>query len=401
MKPQDGNRSQDKAAALAASPKRTNDPDSLSELDQKIRARIQKYDELPVVYANLWSKLLFGRAFKLQFPIPVPQPAWMKSILGVLERKWTPRDLDTVKIDRPIFVVGLPRSGTTLLHYLLSAHPRAAYINNVMNTLPDTILAIERVRSLLKLNISGDRHLRDSIEVDFTSPSEPIMAWQIWTRQNLYDLEFKKLSAASLGADAVHRIKSDIRKVLLASHLDGPRFVCKYPYFSMQMPLLQELFPDAKFVHIVRRPDSVAHSMIKLFLLIEHQRQWVNHPTVKTLIPYPRVPSLKKLIETLGPESTTTTATVWKEAIEELQSDRPKIRNLLEVRYEDLVGNPEVTLEKILSFCELEKPSPTSGKFWREFAKIGKLRHQSTYPAAPEIWSVVRETAKTYGYFEN
>ncbi len=374
--------------------------ESLDLLDQKIRGRIQKYDEVPVVYANFWSKLLFGRAFKLQFPIPIPQPEWMKSALGFLERKLTPPNLDATKIDRPIFVIGLPRSGTTLLHYLLSAHPKSAYINNVMNTLPDSILAIERVRSFLKLNISGDRHLRDSIEVDFTSPSEPIMAWQIWTRQDLYDLNFKKLSAAGLGPKAVDRIKTDVRKVLLASKLEGSRFVCKYPYFSMQMPLLQELFPDAKFVHIVRRPDSVAHSMIKLYLLIEHQRQWVKHPTVKTLIPYPRVPSLQKLIDAHGPESTLTTATVWKEAIQELRSDIPKIKNIFEVRYEDLVAAPESTLDKILAFCELEKPAPENGKFWREFKKIGKLRHRSEYPAAPEIWEIVREEAMHYSYRE-
>ncbi len=368
------------------------------ELNQKIKTRISSFDELPVQYANFWSKLLFGRAFKLQFPIPVPQPAWMKGILGFLERRLTPKNLEDIKIEKPIFIVGLPRSGTTLLDYILSAHPRAAYLSNVMNTLPDTILAIECVRRALKLNISGDRHLKDSIPVDFTTASEPIMHWQIWTGTSLYDLRYKKFSRASLGEAAVSRMKTDIRKVLHSSGIQNPRFVCKYPYFSMQMPLLQEIFPDAKFIHIVRRPDEVAHSLVKLYLLIEHQRVWVKHPSVKTLIPYPRTQYLEAMIRSHGPESVLTTATVWKEAIQEFKRDAPQINHVMEIRYEDLMKDPKTSLDQILSFCELEKPSSEYRPFWNEFEKIGKLRHKNNYPVSPEVLDLVGDVARQYGY---
>lgn len=375
----------------------------LEEFGQKVDDRLSRYDAMPVKYANLWSRLLFGRAFKLQFPIPIPQPGWMKGVLGAWEKQLTPPDLDSMPIEKPIFIVGLPRSGTTLLHYLLCAHERAAYLSNVMNTLPDTILAIERARKLLGLNIWGDRHLKDSIEVDFTSPTEPIMHWGIWTGQDLYDLAYRSITP---DAASVARMKRDIRKVQLSSGAPRPRFVCKYPYFSMQMPMLEKIFPDAKFIHIVRDPQAVTQSMIKLYLLIEHQRLLVEHPTVKTLIPYPRTPSLAKLIAEHGPEDVRTTATVWKETIEAVRRDSPGLRNFHEVRHEDLVADPKRVFDGILKFCELESPAPGNTKFRGEFAKIGKLRHENSYAKstakAKSDQALVREitgdVARHYGY---
>jgi len=369
----------------------------LEEFGRKVDDRLVGYDAKPVKYANFWSRMLFGRAFELQFPIPVPQPEWMKSVLGAWEKKLSPPGLDRLPIEKPIFVVGLPRSGTTLLHYLLCSHERAAFLSNVMNTLPDTILAIERARKLLGLNIWGDRHLKDSIEVDFTSPTEPIMHWGIWTGQDLYDLQYRPLS---LDEDAIARMKRDVRKVLISSGVPRPRFVCKYPYFSMQMPMLRRIFPDAKFIHIVRNPEAVAQSMIKLYLLIEHQRLLVRHPTVKTLIPYPRTPSLSRLIASFGPEDVRTTATVWKETVEAVRRDGPALgaESFLELRHEDLVARPREELARVLEFCELEWPADSNAGFAREFGKIGKLRHRNAYVADPVVREITGEVARQYGY---
>ena len=43
-----------------------------------------------------------------------------------LDRQWTPQPAVSIRGLRPVFIVGLPRSGTTLLSALLGAHPRVA-----------------------------------------------------------------------------------------------------------------------------------------------------------------------------------------------------------------------------------------------------------------------------------
>src|SRR5579885_1085122 len=94
-------------------------------------------------YANWWSKLLFKKAFEQQFVIPVPPPWIMRAGLKLLENTVFRRDLSRIKIDRPIFIVGLPRSGTSILYDLLCAHEQAAYVTNCINAFPEAPIAIE------------------------------------------------------------------------------------------------------------------------------------------------------------------------------------------------------------------------------------------------------------------
>ena len=371
----------------------------LREFEKKLDQRIARYEPAPVVYANFWSKLFFAHAFRNQFAVPLPQPAWVDWLMERIESASIPAGLDAIPIRAPIFVVGLPRSGTTLLHYLLAAHDDATGFTNIMNSFPNALLAIDRIQRALRLNIRGDRHLRDSVEVNFTSPSEPIMPWQAWTGQDMYDLTFRRLARRDLGEAAVARIHRDVRKVLHASRLENPRFVCKYPYFATQMPVLREIFPDARFIHIVRDPKRVCPSMAKLYLLIEHQRLLVRHPSVKTIVPYPRVPSLKALIDRHGPESPTTTATVWKETADLIENDGAAMEgNLFQIRYEDLLDRPAETMAGVFEFARLRAPAPENARYAAEFAKIGKLRHENRYVALPEIERIAGSTARRYGY---
>lgn len=369
---------------------------TLKELEKKISVRMHSYVPLPVEYANFWSKLFFAKSFEDQFAVPLPQPRWIEKTLELLETRITPKDLDTIPIDRPIFVIGLPRSGTTLLHYLLSYQGETSGFTNIMNSFPNAPIAISRIQKLLNLNIRGDRHLKDSVPVDFTSPSEPIMFWQNWTKQDVYDLTYRPMTRASVGEDVIQRMHRDVRKALSIG--GKSRFVCKYPYFSTQIPFLAEAFPDAHFIHIIRNPLEVAHSMVKLYQLIEHQRLLVNHPTMKTIIPYPRTPSLKDLIEREGPESLVTTSTVWKETVEGLDRDRHRVAHYCEVRYEDLLAEPAKTTARIFEFAGLKTPSSSNTRYMEEFQNIGKIRHKTEYPVSPVIASLTSDAARAHGY---
>ena len=350
------------------------------------------------VYANWWSRLFFAKSFEQQFFIPVPRSAIEYSLMRMIERWKFSESHRGLSIDRPVFIVGLPRSGTTLLYNLICAHERAAYVTNSMNSFTDAVCTIEWLRKKLNLNIRGERFLQDSIEADFGSPSEPIMFWGKWAGRNVDDLSWSELRARDLGPEKVAEIHEDVRRILYSFGGENRRFVCKYPIFQTELRLLQDLFPDAKFIHIVRDGRPTANSLAKLYHLSNAQIAKIKHPWVKHIVPYPRVPGLAKYVKEFGPDDLRTTAHVWKDAIGIVEKTRPDLRSFMEIRYEDLLTNPHRMMADIFDFCELDWPAASNAAFADQFAGIGVTRHKNAYRDYAVIEEIAGETLRKYNY---
>jgi tetratricopeptide (TPR) repeat protein len=134
---------------------------------------------------------------------------------------WTRTANDDASEGRPaghVFLLGFPRSGTTLLEQVLASHP--------------DIRALEE-RDLLA----------DMAQTYLTS-----------------EAGLSKL--ASLGPDVLATHRSNYWKQVGDSGLDikGKVFVDKLPMHTVKLPLIAKLFPDAKIIFAVRDPRDVVLS---------------------------------------------------------------------------------------------------------------------------------------------
>ncbi len=351
-----------------------------------------------IQYANWLSKLLFAKSFEEQFIIPVPRSSLEYAILRGIEKIFFGRAYQGQRIDRPIFILGLPRSGTTLLYNLICAHESAAYITNCMNAYPHSPMTIEWMRKFFHLNIKGERFLQDSIITDFGSPSEPIMFWGNWVQRTEEDLVWPRLRKSDLTPAQITRIETDIRKIMATFGRENARFVCKYPVFQSEVHLLKDLFPDARFIHIVRDGRMVANSLVKLYDLINGQIIKINHPTVQHLVPYPRVPKLPEYIEKYGERDLRCTSHVWADAIQMVEDAKPAIGPVLEIKYEDLVASPGPEMRRIFQFCELPYPAAGNTEYSGHFSSIGRLSHKNSYSGFEVVEREVPEMLKKWGY---
>ena len=118
--------------------------------------------------------------------------------------------------DSPVFVVGFPRSGTTLLEQMLDAHPQ-------LQSMDETPF-FERLAS--KLRAHDPRILRDLAVL----------------RQ--YDCDELRKKYFLLTAERIQR-------------RPGTQLVDKNPLNMMWLPLIHRLFPRAKFILCVRHPCDV------------------------------------------------------------------------------------------------------------------------------------------------
>jgi len=136
----------------------------------------------------------------------------------------------TAIIDRPVFIVGPHRSGTTLLYGILDRHPDVGCMVRCNHRFPAHPLLASIARTLLR---------------GTTKPHEAQRFWDyLWPGPD------DTMTADDLTAEQATFYASTVERVL---RLRGrTRFVAKYPRLSLRIGWLNALFPDAKFLHMAR-----------------------------------------------------------------------------------------------------------------------------------------------------
>ncbi len=133
-------------------------------------------------------------------------------------RAWKPVEAPATQ-DSPVFVVGFPRSGTTMLEQMLDAHPGLAS----MDERPFVQHVIERMQAM---GLQYPEHLGE-------------------------------LDAERCAILRDHYWRSTRTVVALEP---GQRLVDKNPLTMLRLPLLVRLFPKAKIIFVVRNPCDVVLS---------------------------------------------------------------------------------------------------------------------------------------------
>lgn len=202
-------------------------------------------------------------------------------------------------------IVGSGRSGTTLLRAMLDSHsemaipPESHFI---------TRLAEQRARYEL-----GERFAVEAFVGDLVRQRR-FRAWGI-SEPELLDL--LRRSVPRDYPEAIRRIFG-----LYAQRRGKARFGDKTPGYVSEIGQLAELLPEARFLHIVRDGRDV---------------------------------TLSYLERSFGPESIAAGAVRWRELVDAGMSAGAELgeRRYLEIRYEELVAQPEATLRSVCEFLEL------------------------------------------------
>lgn len=364
----------------------------------------QAWSEQSVEFPNWLSRLFLKRAFSRQFIIP-PSPPWLlEQYLIHYENRVLKPQVSDIAIDRPIFLIGLHRSGTTLLQDLLCLHPQLGYINNAMPSFRRCFCAAEHFRKKLKLDFRGQRMLGDSVEITAGSPNEGVAFWREWLGEDHYDLACRRLTRRDLSPEQIEKIYDSIRKILWCYEGRATRFFCKNPSLLAHLELLAELFPDARFVHIVRDARSCANSMVKLYRLEQAQLDRIRasgkHGVYDTrpYVAFPRLPRLAEYVERFGADSIETTARLWNDALSEVERVRPSLPSLYEVRYEDILADPHHEISRIVDFCELPPFRAEQADYWRKIETVGRLQHTNQYANFSRIEELCSDNLVKYGY---
>ncbi len=294
-----------------------------------------------------------------------------------------------------------------MLQDILCMHPDLAYINNTMDMYKRSFCAAEDIRKKLNLNFNMERFLKDSVEVKIDSPNEGYTFWQKWFKEDPCSLDYTERTISDFSAKDLEQIKQSIRKIIWCYKGQNKRFFCKNPALLPYLPLLQDIFPDAKFIHIVRDARNCSNSMVKFYGLMQKQFNKIKYklPDIACdgdFIPYPRLPKLKENIQKYGAADIRTTANIWNDGINFVNQNKNRIANFYEIRYEDILTNPQAEIFKIIEFCELAAIKPEQERFFQKLNQVGKVNHSqiNKYGNFDIVESICRDNLVLYDYLQ-
>ena len=220
------------------------------------------------------------------------------------------------EIKQPLFIIGCGRSGTTILGTAMSYHPQITYLN------------------------------------------EPRNLWyscypmtDIWT-ENAKEKK-GKLVMTRVDADPKRSRKLRQKFYAITQKSGKPILVEKLPINTFRLDFISQIFPDARFIHIVRNGLEVARSIETLC----HQGQWfASHPYKWDLLA--EYASLRQETSTLPTccESYYEKGLLeWRlstEAVFIFKKTFPEAR-FYEISYKEFLHDPVITMHNIFSFIDI------------------------------------------------
>ncbi len=294
------------------------------------------------VAPRYWGKL--GRALLL---------TTLVSPLRVAERLRYGRHVAQTALDgQPLFILGFARSGTTHLHNLLQQDPRYGTVSTFQSIVPTFFLigrgwlkrrmakSLPATRPMDNVRLSLDAPVEEEVAISNTCSLSPIHHLSFPRRARTY-LD-KYLTMQGLTKEELARWDRVYLDVLRKATFDSvgggggvKPLVLKSPNNTGRIPHLLRLFPDAKFIHIVRNPYLVHPSMMYM---------------------YQQVLPLFQLQVGAAEDMEAHVLHAYKVVMQQYLHDRDLIPsgNLAEVYFEDLERRPLAELERL--YAELSLP---------------------------------------------
>jgi hypothetical protein len=199
-----------------------------------------------------------------------------------------------------LFIVGVPRSGTTLLRLMCDAHPDLS-IPPEMGFIP----------AVADLRGRGDELRKAFLNV--------VTGTTTWEDANIERAQFEQ----ALGEIEPFTVAEGVRAFyrIYAARFGKSRYGDKTPFYCLHMDAIERLLPEVRFVHIIRDGRDVALSQRGLWFAPGNRIEELAHQ--------------------------------WRSWIMTARRQGRRRRHYLEVRYEELIEDVPGVLRRVCDFAGL------------------------------------------------
>lgn len=288
-----------------------------------------------------------------------------------------------MKISRPIVVTGSGRNGSSMFVKIFGAHPGLAWLSPICSKMPSRPWLNRMLVQATEYPVIG-AYLRHR-----TGPQECFPFWEhccTGFRETLRDL---------VAADVTDKNRARIPKILSQMLTDKKnRLLLKITGWP-RIGFLREIFPDAKFIHLLRDGRAVANSCLNVPwwrgwrgpehwrwgpLSPAHREEWEKHD--------------RSFVALAGIQ--------WNMLMDAMELAKGQLapENLLEIKFEDVCADPNRLFKQVVEFCELEWSPVFENRLKSYRLKLTnhKWKQELSKDQQRILNDVVREHLVRYGY---
>lgn len=347
-----------------------------------------------------WLRMLVRNRFALHWrcwylAVIITLMSLLNTLLCGVQSLIFGRRIRRTKISKPpIFILGHWRTGTTLLHEMLILDGRHGYPTTYECMEPNHFLLSESFFTNWLWFLMPVRRPMDNMAAGFDRPQEdefglcmlgrpsPYLSIAFPNRPRQFE-EYYDLEKVPPRARARWK-RTFLYFLRLITYRQGKRLVLKSPPHTCRIKILQEMFPDAIFIHIIRDPFVVFPSTVHLWKAL-YEKQGLQRPKFRGLEEY--------VFET------------YLRMYNKLEETRHLVdpSRFYELRYEDLVRDPIEqmrTLYEHLQLGDFDRVLPRLESYLESVSGYETNKYELTGEQRAEIrrrWSSVIER---YGYGE-
>jgi omega-hydroxy-beta-dihydromenaquinone-9 sulfotransferase len=216
---------------------------------------------------------------------------------------------------RSVFIVGCPRSGTSVFFKTFSQHPSFAFTTNLTRRFRSHFPLVRMAEML------GGKH-------------RPVEAAALW--KGLWPTGVVERTAEDLTESQRRRLLKMVRGHI--RHFGRPVFLNKKPGMALRIRWLAAALPGCRIIHVLRDGRSVANSILEQCKKADKRWSYVGREM------WPELGSMNYARFSGGLWSRITR--VCDDACQTLPREQ-----VLTVRYEDFVSNTAGTLSDAADFC--------------------------------------------------
>jgi LPS sulfotransferase NodH len=291
--------------------------------------------------------------------------------------------------DDPVFIIGHWRTGSTYLHQLLALDDKLVTPNVFQVSAVDSFLVSEKYYKPVMTSMMQPTRPMDNVPLGFYEPQEDEYALIKMTPDSpLEKMLFPKNGEYFLnGYKDFYPQNPELWKkmfynfCLRLSFIDGKRVLLKNPFHSMRLPLLREMFPNARFIHIHRHPYAVVPSTIHMWHIVGNENKLKNR-------------SSKYSVEEVSEVLNRLLAYVQKHL-----KDIPE-GNKTEVSFDELENDPAGTVKKIYKELNMIPASGFEQKLDEKIAQTKKHK-KNEYTLSEQDKEIIKNTLGKHFIYYN
>ncbi len=184
--------------------------------------------------------------------IDISRPLW-----GIVERKFNQKYASQPLQHQPVFIIGAPRTGSTILYQTITNELDVLYFDNLICGLKSSLMVGFWFSSMFFKNNAHNSfksYHGNTTKFGSRAPSECGQFWYRWLPRDRHYIGDDDITETM-----VIDIRNEITSII--NHYDKP-MVFKNLNAGQRLHLLHKCFPNAKFIFIKRDPLYTAQSII-------------------------------------------------------------------------------------------------------------------------------------------